>query len=100
MEPYNGTIGMEMIRSVTAFTILCASDPYAVIGVKEAFGIEPDLVAGPAANTTAAVELVKRFTGIRALNLLDRPSYTILKDMLVGRLEEMSATRASVAGER
>jgi hypothetical protein len=100
MEPYNGTIGMEMIRDVTAFTILCASDPYAVIGVKEAFGIEPDLVAGPAANTTAAVELVKRFTGIRALNLLDRPSYTILKDMLVGRLEEMRATRASVAGER
>jgi hypothetical protein len=100
MEPYNGTIAMEMIRDATAFTILCASDPYAVIGVKEAFGIEPDLGSGPAANTTAAVELVRRFTGLPALNLLDRPSYSILKDMLVSRLDEAVGTGVAVAGER
>lgn len=85
-EPYNGATAVDMIQASTAFTILCASDPYAVIGVKSAFGVEPDLVAGPAANTTAAVDLVKKFTGLPALNLLDRSAYPILKDMLAQRL--------------
>ena len=75
-----------MLKDLTVFTILCASDPYAVIGVKSAFGVEPDLVAGPAANTTAAVDLVKQFTGLPALNLLDRSAYPVLKDMLAQRL--------------
>ncbi len=85
-EPYNGATAVEMLKDLTVFTILCASDPYAVIGVKSAFGVEPDLVAGPAANTTAAVDLVKQFTGLPALNLLDRSAYPILKDMLAQRL--------------
>lgn len=97
MEPYNGSIAMEMIRHVTAFTVLCASDPYAVIGVKAAFEMEPDLVAGPAANTTAAVELVREFTGLPAMNLLDRDCHPALRDMLVERMESLRGG-AKIAG--
>jgi len=46
----------------------------------------PDLVAGPAANTTAAVELVKRLTGVRALNLLERGGAEELRMLLDERI--------------
>jgi len=67
-------------------SILCASDPYAVLGVMDAFGIAPDIVAGPAANTTAAVELVNRLTGARALNLLERGGAEELRMLLEERI--------------
>jgi hypothetical protein len=67
-------------------SILCASDPYAVLGVMDAFGIRPDIVAGPAANTTAAVELVQKLTGVRALNLLERGGAEELRMLLDERI--------------
>ena len=48
--------------------VLCASDPYAVVGIIDAFGRKPDLVAGPAANTEAGIALVRRLTGLEALD--------------------------------
>ena len=77
MEPYNGEAAVAALGEHTRFTVLCASDPYAVLGVQTAFGdaAPPDIVAGPAANTDAAVDLVKQLTGLRALNLLDRSTY-------------------------
>jgi hypothetical protein len=57
-----------------------------VLGVQHAFNIEPDLVAGPAGNTTAAVELVKRLTGVRALNLLERGGAEELRMLLDERI--------------
>jgi hypothetical protein len=69
--------------------VLCASDPYAVLGVQTAFGgrMKADLVSGPAANTTAAVKLVKELSGHRALNLLDRNTYPELIALLKQALE-------------
>jgi hypothetical protein len=74
-------------------TVLCASDPYAVLGVRTAFGLEPDLVAGPAANTSAAVALVRRLASVQALNLLDAGSGEPLRRILLDRLSPEVAGR-------
>jgi hypothetical protein len=86
LEPYNGMEAYRRLAPRVRLSILCASDPYAVLGVMNAFGIEPDLVAGPAANTTAAVELVKKLTGMRALNLLERGGAEELRMLLHERI--------------
>jgi hypothetical protein len=89
LEPYNGAVAVEALKPHTRFTVLCASDPYAVLGVQTAFEdrLQADLVSGPAANTSAAVELVKKLSGLPALNLLDRNSYPALLDMLKKALD-------------
>lgn len=73
--------------------VLCASDPYAVLGVQKAFGIEPDLISGPAANTDAAVALVGQLVGLPALNLLDRACRPHLRSLLRERLGLTSTGR-------
>ena len=92
LEPYNGSVAVEAIRKLTRVTVLCASDPYAVVGVQTAFKQRPDLVAGPAANTDAAIALVDKLAGVPALNLLDRKCYPALKDMLAAGLGVDNAT--------
>lgn len=86
LEPYNGALALDRIRPQTRMTLLCASDPYAVVGVQSAFGLKPDLVSGPAANTTAAVALVERLAGVPALNLLDTAARPALRRLLAERL--------------
>ena len=89
LEPYNGATVVEYLRGLARFTVLCASDPYAVLGVQTAYGqgLKADLVAGPAANTTAAVALVRKLSGLRALNLLDRNTYPELVALLQKALD-------------
>lgn len=84
LEPYNGDVVVDVLREQTRFTILCATDPYAALGVQTAFRerLSADIVSGPASNTDAAVELVRELTGLPALNLLDRRNYPLLVDML------------------
>jgi hypothetical protein len=88
LEPYNGDMLVDYVSKSTCFTVLCASDPYAVLGVQTAFGdqMQANLVAGPAANTDAAVALVKKLTGLPALNLLDRTSHPELLRLLKNAL--------------
>ncbi len=71
LEPYNGAALMDELGDNVVCTILCASDPYAVLGVQKAFGVTPDLVAGPATTTSAAVELVRKLSGLRGINVID-----------------------------
>ena len=96
LEPYNGTAIVEELGDNVCLTILCASDPYAVVGVRDAFGLEPDLVTGPATDTTAAVDLVARLTGIRAINVIDpaaeRAFRAFLGDALRDRLGDRFAS--------
>lgn len=87
LEPYNGAIAKEMIRENVKFKLLCAQDPYAVVGVQKAFQREPDLVAGGAANTEAAVVLVEKLSGLPALNLMEPTSRDQLGEMLRKALE-------------
>jgi hypothetical protein len=86
LEPYNGATLLALIGDQVRCTVLCASDPYAVVGVVQGFGIAPDLVAGVAANTTAGTELIRRLTGLEALDLHDRASHPRLTEILVAAL--------------
>jgi hypothetical protein len=70
LEPYNGAVAMQLVGNESRYTILSASDPYAVLGVMRAFDIRPDLVTGIAANTTASIELVRELTGIAAVDVM------------------------------
>lgn len=85
-EPYNGAIAMAVLAAQVKCKILCASDPYAVVGVSQSFGFPPDLVAGIASSTIAGIELVEKMTGVLALNLSEsaaqKPLLTLLKDKL------------------
>ena len=82
LEPYNGAVAKEMIRDNVRFKLLCAQDPYAVVGVQQAFQRTPDLVSGGAANTEAAIALVHKLTGLPALNLVDPANRAQLESML------------------
>lgn len=81
-EPYNGAIAMEELAHQVQFTILCASDPYAVVGVSKSFDIHPDVVTGIATSTSAGVELVKTLTGVSALNLSEPGDRNVLFSLL------------------
>ena len=87
LEPYNGAATVDLVEDQVAFTLLCASDPYAVVGIEEAFGWSPDLVAGIATNTTAGTDLVEELTDYPALNLLTEETKADLRDMIVAALQ-------------
>ena len=86
LEPYNGEAAVRALSNNVCCTVLCASDPYAVLGVQAAFQLEPDLITGPAANTKAGIELVSKLTGREALNLLQEKSLPRLWELLRTRL--------------
>jgi hypothetical protein len=71
LEPYNGRAAIDELGDNVRCLILCASDPYAVVGVQQAYGLKPDLVAGPATNTSAALDLVRKLTGLPGINVID-----------------------------
>ncbi len=72
LEPYNGATAIAAIAPNIRYTILCASDPYAVVGLMTAYGRRPDLVSGVTTNTLAGCDLVEKLSGVPALNLLHR----------------------------
>ena len=86
LEPYNGATAMAELRQNVRCTVLCASDPYGVVGVTTAFERQPDLVAGAAANTEAGIQLVGKLSGLKALDLLDKQSLPQLRDILKATL--------------
>lgn len=71
LEPYRGDVAMEVLEGSVALTVLCASDPYAVMGVMSAFEMRPDLVTGPCTSTEAGVELIDKLAGVPAVNMFD-----------------------------
>lgn len=82
LEPYNGDTVVARLADSLALTVLCASDPYAVVGVTQAFGTQPDLVAGLCTSTRAGIELVERLSQAPALNLIDPESFPALDAIL------------------
>ncbi|MDJ0700363.1 MAG: hypothetical protein QNJ07_10930 [Woeseiaceae bacterium] len=86
LEPYNGAAAIEELGDNIACTILCASDPYAVVGVKQAFGLDADLVAGPATNTSSATALVKKLTGLNAINIINPKRIPEFREFLTRQL--------------
>ena len=83
LEPYNGAAAIEELGDDNIrCKILCASDPYSVIGVEKAFGLKPDLVTGPATSTSAAIDLVRNLSGLDGLNVLDPDCLPALRNVL------------------
>jgi hypothetical protein len=83
LEPYNGQVAIAAIRPRVALTFLCASDPYAVVGVTQGFGFQPDYVAGVATSTSAGRALIERLSGVPALNLIDPQMLPQLEQLLL-----------------
>jgi hypothetical protein len=71
LEPYNGDTAVRLLGESVRSLVLCASDPYAALGVMQAFDATPSFIAGRAAATTAGAELTARLTGRPCLNLLE-----------------------------
>lgn len=71
LEPYHGEIAVRRLGDRVRATVLCASDPYAVVGVIDAFGRRPDLVSGRATSTSAGIDLLDKLAGIPAINMFD-----------------------------
>lgn len=86
LEPYCGDVAMKVLSDNVVMTVLCASDPYAVLGVMKAFGIKPDLVSGRSTSTEAGVRLIEKMTGVRALNVIDRTTGPELAALLEEKL--------------
>lgn len=86
LEPYNGAAAIDELNDNIKCTILCASDPYAVVGVEKAFRLKPDLVTGLATSTSAAIDLVHKLSGVEALNVLDPECMPQLRDVLRRKL--------------
>ena len=88
LEPYNGDTALEEMQGSVALTVLCASDPYAVVGVMQGFDMmRPDVVAGVATSTSAGVEVVEKLSGARALNMLNPDSIPELRELLAKALD-------------
>jgi len=87
LEPYNGAAIVDELGDTVRCTILAAFDPYAVVGVQQAFGIIPDLVTGPATSTTAAIALVDMLTGLQSINVLDPASVPVFRNLLAKKLD-------------
>ena len=94
LEPYNGAAAIAELKNSVQCTVLAASDPYAVLGVMEAFDIQPDLVCGVATNTLAGIELIKTLCGVRALDVTDRAAHAELNRILAETLELASSQLA------
>jgi hypothetical protein len=86
LEPYNGDVAVRVLGERVRCTVLAASDPYAVVGVMNAFRTKPTLVTGRAASTEAAIALVEKLVGIPALNPFDEASLGKLDALLADRL--------------
>jgi len=86
LEPYNGTVVVEELGDVIGFTLLAASDPYAVTGVMDAFDLQPDVVSGVAASTSAGIDLIEKLTGLPAVNVLDLEDHVQLGSLLTAKL--------------
>ena len=86
-EPYNGSVVLEEIREQICCTVMCAADPYAVIGLSQSFGLNPDLISGIVTDTSAGVELVEKLTGVTTLSLPDPESLAPLMQILKEKLK-------------
>ena len=87
LEPYNGDIAVKELQDAIEMTVLCASDPYAVIGVENAFDmLSTDMITGIATNTAAGVSLLRQLTDRPAFNIRDKDTHDRLDALLRDRL--------------
>jgi hypothetical protein len=95
LEPYNSDVVIDELGDNIVCSILCASDPYAVVGVEKAFGRKPDLVTGPATQTSAAIDLVWKLSGVRGINVIDPAAKADFRNFLLQKLGVGAALAAN-----
>jgi hypothetical protein len=86
LEPYNGDTAVRLLGEQVRCVVLCASDPYAALGVMDAFGVTPSFIAGRATATSAGAALTARLTGRPVVNLLDPAEFGAAEALLVDEL--------------
>ena len=64
--------------------------------MQQAFGLTPDLVTGPATQTSAAIELVWKLTGLRGINIIDPASKGAFRAFLD---EKLGLAKKGAAGK-
>lgn len=89
LEPYNGDTAIKAIKDQVRFSVLCASDPYAVYGVMKSFNFYPDLVTGIATNTLAGIELIEKLCQVKALNIIDNSALPEMEDLLFTKIRDL-----------
>ncbi len=87
LEPYNGKSATLLIEPHVCCTVLCASDPYAVVGVTQGFGFDPDFVSGVATSTSAGCAVVEELSGLPAINALDPTTRPELERLLLSKVK-------------
>jgi hypothetical protein len=65
--------------------------------VEQAFGLVPDLVTGPATQTSAAVDLVYKLTGVQGINIIDPAAKQPFRDFLIEKLELVGKADIAIA---
>jgi hypothetical protein len=86
LEAYNVDLAAAALAPNVRCTVLCASDPYAVVGVASAYDVVPDLVAGKATSTDAGVALCERLSGVLSMNLIEPATHPVLDTLLAEKL--------------
>lgn len=81
-EPYNGSIALRELADNCILTILCAADPYAVLGAVQSLRTRPDFISGMITNNSAGIQLVEEMSNIPTLNPRDAESLAMLKRFL------------------
>ncbi len=92
LEPYNGSEVLPIVKPSLKLLVLCASDPYSVIGIQDAFGILPDVIGGAACNTIAGCELIEtlnREHAIPSINFADSAANEKLDALLHEKFDEL-----------
>ncbi len=86
LEAYNVDVASAALAPNVRCTVLCASDPYAVVGVATAYDVVPDLVAGKATSTDAGIALCERLSGVLSMNLIEPATHRVLDTLLAEKL--------------
>jgi hypothetical protein len=90
-EPYNGKVVLQEVEPDSV--VLCASDPYAVLGLQHAvhtsigLRLQPNVVTGITATTTAGIDMVHQLTSLPTMSLTTEESVEKLKEMLHDTLQ-------------
>ncbi len=86
LEPYNGETAIRLLGDHIRAVVLCASDPYAALGVMQAFDLQPSFIAGRATATTAGSTLTASLTGRPAVDLLAPEDFATAERILAAEL--------------
>ncbi len=88
-----GILADQALMALKSAFVFCANDPVGVSGgvryLKEAFGIDPDLITGPATDNRVGVRFVERDVGIPALNARTDPK--AVGDFVLERVKKWKA---------